>query len=110
MTPEEAQVASQSVVAIVQQALTDHLESLVRGDPGRVRYDFAEEAREHIPQLEALVPAGLRRYELLRHFYDGRASHHVVRLEGDRTAELDWLWADVDGRFRIVDIQPLVSC
>ena len=52
------------------------------------------------------MPAGLRRYELLRHFYDGRASHHVVRLEGDRTAELDWLWADVDGRFRIVDIKP----
>jgi len=107
VTPEEAQVASQSVLAIVQQALTDHLASRIRNDAARVRYDFAEEARERIPQLEALVPPWLRTYELQRHFYDGRALHYVVRLQGEGDdAELDWLWANVDGRFRIVDIRP----
>ncbi|MFI5266565.1 MAG: hypothetical protein ACHQ7M_04225 [Chloroflexota bacterium] len=106
MTPEEAQIASQSVVTIVQQALVDHLESLLRGDAARVRYDFADSVRERIPTLEVLVPSGLRRYELLSHSYDGHASHEVVRLEGDTNAELDWQWANVDGRFRIVDVRP----
>lgn len=106
MTPEEAGIASQTVVAIVQQALTDHLESLLRGDAARVRYDFADEVRDRIPSLEALVPANLRRYELLSHSYDGHSSHELVRLEGDTTADLDWQWANVDGRFRIVDLRP----
>jgi len=106
MSPEEAPVTSQTVVAIVQQALTDHLESLLRGDPARVRYDFADEVRDRIASLEGLVPSGLRRYELLSHSYDGHASHRVVHLEGDTTVELDWLWANVDGRFRIVDVRP----
>jgi hypothetical protein len=105
MSPEEAQAASQTVVAIVQQALTDHLESLLRGDAARVRYDFADSVRDRVPALEALVPAGLRRYELLRHAYDGHVLHQVVRLEGDTNAELDWQWANVEGRFRIVDVR-----
>jgi hypothetical protein len=107
MTPREIQVASQSVVAIVQQALTDHLESLLRGDSARVRYDFADSVRERIPELEALVPPGLRRYGLLSNSYDGRASHQVVHLEGETAIDLDWQWSNVDGRFRIVDISPV---
>jgi ABC-type transporter MlaC component len=49
----------------------------------------------------------LRRYALLSNSYDGRASHQVVRLEGETAIDLDWQWSNVDGRFRIVDISPV---
>mgnify|MGYP001488446145 CR=1 FL=1 len=103
-TPPAAQ---KTVDAIVRQALDDHLRSLVKGDPARVRYDFAESVRDRVPAFEALLPANIERYQVLGDSIAGDTSRLIVRLEGDEPRELEWVWQNVDGRFRIVDVRVI---
>jgi hypothetical protein len=103
-SPKDA-AAQKTVDSIIRQAMDDHLRSLARGDAERVRFDFGPQLGDRVPQLEALVPRGLRSYKVLSDRVDGNTSHVLVQLEGDTTTQLEWVWSNVDGRFRIVDIR-----
>ncbi|MBV9120166.1 MAG: hypothetical protein JOZ39_05620 [Chloroflexi bacterium] len=104
--PDDQPAAVQrSVDAIVRQAMTDHLRSLVAGDPARVRDDFAESVRDRIPEFEALAPPGLGGFEMVHDRVDGETSHMFVRLMGAQHQGLEWVWQHIDGRFRIVNVR-----
>ena len=107
--PDEtpAPAAQKTVDAIVRQAMNDHLRSLIAGQPERVRHDFAESIRDRTAELESLVPRHLKSYDFLEDRVEAdNTSRMVVRLQGDESRELEWVWRSVDGRFRIVEIRP----
>ena len=102
---EPAPAAEKTVDAIVRQAMTDHLRSLVDGHPERVRSDFAESVQDRVDEFERLVPSGLKSYQVLHDRVDGNTSHMIVRLEAAETHDLEWVWSNEKGRFRIVRVR-----
>jgi hypothetical protein len=98
--------AEKSVDGMVRQAMNDHLRSLIAGQPERVRSDYADSVRERVPEFERLVPAGLKSYTFLRDRAEPDASHMTIRLEGDQARDVEWVWSNQNGRFRIVNVRP----
>ena len=106
---EPAPAAEKTVDAIVRQAMEDHLRSLIAGQPERVRADFAESAQDRIGDFERLVPPDLKSYQVLHDRVDGNTSHMIVRLDGAESHELEWVWSNENGRFRIVSVGPTTA-
>ncbi len=101
--------AEQRVDALIRQAMDDHMRSLVRGEKERVRADYAPALASFSGDIDALIPGGLRSYTLLEDHVYGNVSHMRVRLEGDTTADLEWIWSNVDGRYRIVEVRKYAA-
>jgi hypothetical protein len=102
---EPAPAAQKTVDAIVRQAMDDHMRSLIDGNPERVRSDFAESVQERVAEFERLIPSGIKSYQLLHDRVDGDTSHMIVRIEAAETHDLEWVWSNEKGRFRIVQVR-----
>ncbi|MBV8084736.1 MAG: hypothetical protein JO247_07965 [Chloroflexi bacterium] len=102
---EPVRAAEKTVDAIVRQAMDDHMRSLIDGKPERVRSDFAESVQDRVADFERLIPSGLKAYQLLHDRVDGDTSYMIVRVEGAETHDLEWVWSNEKGRFRIVQVR-----